>query len=129
MLQARLNSLLPFFSAAASSTLPSTPTASAGTSPDSGDSSSSGSPSNTGAIAGGVIGGIAAIVIAAIIAFWFFRKRKNTIRSTKDQSEPRPRSYHEMDTTTQIQKPNEVDGMPLSDLPATTKRTPIGELP
>lgn len=34
-----------------------------------------------------------------------------------------------MDTTTQIQKPNEADGMPLSELPATTKPTPIGEFP
>ncbi|KAI4227291.1 MAG: hypothetical protein LQ349_006731 [Xanthoria aureola] len=88
---------------------------------------SSPSHSNTGAIVGGVVGGVAAVVIATIIAYWFFRKRKSKTRSTEDQSGPRTRSFHEMDTTTQ--KPNEADGMPLSELSATTKPTPIGELP
>ncbi|CAL8585113.1 hypothetical protein XPA_010691 [Xanthoria parietina] len=114
-------------STAASTATPFADTPPADTSPGPGDSSSSGSHSNTGAIVGGVVGAVAAVVIATIIAYWFFRKRKSKTRSTEDQSGPRTRSFHEMDTTTQ--KPNEADGMPLSELSATTKPTLIGELP
>ncbi|KAL8958101.1 MAG: hypothetical protein Q9193_004778 [Seirophora villosa] len=121
----------------ASSTASSTPT-STGPSSSSSDPSPepSGSSSNTGAIAGGVVGGVAATLIAAIVAFWFFRKRKN--KSDKGPSRNRPTSFHELDTTTPNAKPNEVDGMAvpnevdgmaLSELPASRKPAPIGELP
>ncbi|KAI4170834.1 MAG: hypothetical protein LQ348_007043 [Seirophora lacunosa] len=85
---------------------------------------------------GGVLGGVAATLIAAIVAFWFFRKRKN--KSDQGPSRNRPTSFHELDTPTPNAKPNEVDGkavpnevdgMALSELPASRKPAPIGELP
>lgn len=119
------------FGAASATSTSAQPTSSSpsGASSENGDSSSS----NTGAIVGGVIGGVAAIVIVAILAIWSYRRRRNRGGSGSGSKSrgrllgtTRTKSFYEMDPSHELQKPNEVDGLPLAELRASTKPAPRG---
>lgn len=98
-----------------------TATATATSDPDEDDGGT-----NVGAIAGGVVGGVAGLAIIGAAAWWFLRKRRRgAVPAVVVADADKPNETREMDATAALK----TTGGPPRELDATPRDTPRSEMP
>ncbi|OQE11093.1 hypothetical protein PENVUL_c003G08802 [Penicillium vulpinum] len=90
------------------------------TSTSSNNGNTSTSQSNTGAIAGGVVGGIAGVIILIGLAWCLFRHRKK--QKHPQDSQYIPRSQPPLSEMSESNRITELSGQSVSELPASSDR-------